>query len=38
MDDIYVIHNNISREFSDTFQNDERKLYEKIFEDEHDLV
>ena len=35
---VYAIHNNISREFPDTFQNDERKLHEKIFEDEHDLV
>ena len=37
-EDIYAIHNNISREFPDTFQNDEQTLYEKISEDEHFLV
>ena len=37
-DDIYAIHNNISREFPDTFQNDEQTLYEKISEDEHFLI
>lgn len=37
-EDIYAIHNNISREFPDTFQNDEQTLYEKISEDEHFLI
>ena len=37
-EDIYAILNNISREFPDTFQNDEQTLYEKISEDEHFLI